>query len=212
METNKTIIIGLVAIIAILLVLIGLTIIPNMQKEECNIEITSSELLKDNENITIKLSDLNNNPIADKNIKISLSNSNDTQEYTVKTNTNGIATLNLSEDHIGTYNLTCTFDGDDKYKETASSKEITIEKSVVQAEQSTSTTQDSIEANRPKNDPNYKGYTPNHESEIINGWNPAEHETYREKMSDGNIKIHYDDGYFRLVDENGYVITYGYGG
>lgn len=210
METNKVIIIGLVAIIAILLVLIGLTIIPNMQKEDCNIEITSSESLKDNENITIKLSDLNNNPIADKNIKISLSNSNDTQEYTVKTDTNGIATLNLSEGHIGTYNLTCTFDGDDKYKETSSSKEITIEKSVVQAEQST--TQDPIEANRPKNDPNYKGYTPNHESEIVNGWNPAEHETYREKMSDGNEKIHYDDGYFRIVDEKGYVITYGYGG
>ena len=211
METNKLIIIALVAIIAVLLVLIGLTILPDMQKEECNIEITSSELVKDNDNITIKLSDLNNNPIADRNIKISLINSNNSQEYSVKTDSNGIATLALSEDNIGTYNVTCTFDGDDKYKETSASKEITIEKSVMQAEP-TNSTQDSIEANRPKNNPNYKGYTPNHESEIINGWNPAEHETYREKMSDGTVKIHYDDGYFRLVDENGYVITYGYGG
>ena len=211
METNKLIIIALVAIIAVLLVLIGLTILPDMQKEECNIEITSSELVKDNDNITIKLSDLNNNPIADRNITISLINSNNSQEYSVKTDSNGIATLALSEDNIGTYNVTCTFDGDDKYKETSASKEITIEKSVMQAE-STNSTQDSIEANRPKNNPNYKGYTPNHESEIINGWNPAEHETYREKMSDGTVKIHYDDGYFRLVDENGYVITYGYGG
>ena len=211
METNKLIIIALVAIIAVLLVLIGLTILPDMQKEECNIEITSSELVKDNDNITIKLSDLNNNPIADRNITISLINSNNSQEYSVKTDSNGLATLALSEDNIGTYNVTCTFDGDDKYKETSASKEITIEKSVMQAE-STNSTQDSIEANRPKNNPNYKGYTPNHESEIINGWNPAEHETYREKMSDGTVKIHYDDGYFRLVDENGYVITYGYGG
>lgn len=211
METNKLIIIALVAIIAVLLVLIGLTILPDMQKEECNIEITSSELVKDNDNITIKLSDLNNNPIADRNITISLINSNNSQEYSVKTDSNGLATLALSEDNIGTYNVTCTFDGDGKYKETSASKEITIEKSVMQAE-STNSTQDSIEANRPKNNPNYKGYTPNHESEIINGWNPAEHETYREKMSDGTVKIHYDDGYFRLVDENGYVITYGYGG
>ena len=71
---------------------------------------------------------------------------------------------------------------------------------------------DLIEANRPKNDPNYKGYTPLHESEVTSdGWNPREHETYRENMPDGTQKIHYDDGYFRLVDKNGYVITYGYG-
>ncbi len=37
---------------------------------------------------------------------------------------------------------------------------------------------DPIEANRPNNDPNYKGYTPLHESEITSdGWNPREHET-----------------------------------
>lgn len=211
METNRIIIIGLVAIIATLLVLIGLTVLPNMAKEECIIEITSSELVKDSDNISIKLSDSKNNPIANENINMSLSNSNNTQEYTVKTDSNGMATLSLSEENIGTYNVTCTFDGNDKYKETSASKEITIEKSVTEAVQSTST-QDTIESNRPRNDPNYKGYTPHHESEVINGWNPAEHETYREKMSDGNVKIHYDDNYFRLVDENGYVITYGYGG
>lgn len=78
--------------------------------------------------------------------------------------------------------------------------------------QNSGSSENSIESNRPKNDPNYKGYTPYHESEITkDGWNPHEHETYREKMADGTVKIHYDDGYFRLVDENGYVITYGYG-
>ena len=75
-----------------------------------------------------------------------------------------------------------------------------------------SSSEDPIEANRPKNDSRYKGYTPNHESEITSdGWNPREHETYRERMPDGTQKIHYDDGYFRLVDDKGYVITYGYG-
>lgn len=71
--------------------------------------------------------------------------------------------------------------------------------------------QNSIDANRPKNDPNYKGYTPRHESEVTSdGWNPKEHETYRESIGGGREKIHYDDGYFTIVDENGYVITYGY--
>lgn len=57
----------------------------------------------------------------------------------------------------------------------------------------------------------YKGGVAKHESENGNdGWNPSEHETYREDMGDGNYKIHYDDGYFRVCDRNGYIITYGY--
>lgn len=170
---------------------------------------TSSESLNEGDDIIINLHDSKNNPLPDKEVKVILSSPNNTQEYTIKTDSNGIATLTLTKDNIGTYNLTCSFEGDDTYKPTSSTKEITVKSSG--ATSSSSSAQDSIEANRPKNDPNYKGYTPNHESEVINGWNPREHETYRESMSDGNIKIHYDDGYFRLVDKNGYVITYGYG-
>ena len=73
--------------------------------------------------------------------------------------------------------------------------------------------ENSIEANRPKNDPNYKGYTPYHESEVTeDGWNPKDHEVGRDRMPDGSQRIRYDDGYFRIVDGNGYEITYGYGG
>ena len=58
----------------------------------------------------------------------------------------------------------------------------------------------------------YKGYEYKHESEMgRDGWNPAEHEQYREYLSNGNYKIHYDDGYFRLCDKNGYILTYGFG-
>lgn len=79
------------------------------------------------------------------------------------------------------------------------------------SESSDSSNIDPIEANRPRNDPNYKGYTPLHESEVTSeGWNPREHEVSREDMENGNQRINYDDGYYRLVDSNGYVITYGY--
>lgn len=209
MGNDKLIITALIAIIAILLILIGATVIPTMMKEDCQLDITSPESLNGGDNITVHLYDSENNPISDKNIKVILRNSNTSQEYLIKTDSNGIATLTLTEDNVGTYNLTCSFEGDDTYKPASTTKEITVNGT---SEATASSTQDPIEANRPKNDPNYKGYTPNHESEIINGWNPHEHETYRESMSDGNVKIHYDDGYFRLVDRNGYVITYGYGG
>ena len=44
------------------------------------------------------------------------------------------------------------------------------------------------------------------------GWNPKDHEVGRDRLNDGSQRIRYDDGYFRIVDKNGYVITYGYGG
>lgn len=211
MDNNRTIIILLVVIIAILLLLIGTVVFPSLNKEDTKLEIISLDSLNDGDNLTVQLTDRNNSSLSGKSIKISLTGQNNTQEYTVKTDTNGIATLALSEDNVGKYNVTCIFEGDDTYKKSSDSKEINIEKSVAQATQSTSA-ENPIEANRPKNNPNYKGYTPNHESEVINGWNPAEHETYRERLSDGTVKIHYDDHYFRIVDENGYVITYGFGG
>ena len=76
-----------------------------------------------------------------------------------------------------------------------------------------SNSENSIDSNRPKNDPNYKGYNPYHESEVTSdGWNPKDHEVGRDRLNDGSQRIRYDDGYFRIVDKNGYVITYGYGG
>ena len=42
------------------------------------------------------------------------------------------------------------------------------------------------------------------------GWNPKEHEVSREQLDDGNERVNYDDGYFRIVDKDGNIITYGY--
>ena len=56
-----------------------------------------------------------------------------------------------------------------------------------------------------------KDITQGMKSEVTSdGWNPKQHETYRESIGGGKEKIHYDDGYFTIVDQNGYIITYGY--
>ena len=44
------------------------------------------------------------------------------------------------------------------------------------------------------------------------GWNPNEHEVSRESIDNGYEKVRYDDDYFRVVDKDGNIITYGYGG
>lgn len=48
------------------------------------------------------------------------------------------------------------------------------------------------------------------DEKVIDDWNPKEHEVSRESMGDGYEKVHYDDGYFRVVDQNGKIESYGY--
>lgn len=48
------------------------------------------------------------------------------------------------------------------------------------------------------------------DEQVIDGWDPKEHEVSRESMGDGYEKVHYDDGYFRVVDGNGKIESYGY--
>lgn len=206
MDNNKIIIILLLIIIAILAIGISGLIFHDYGKEECKLKISCNETMYDGDTIKIKLTDSNKNAIVNETIEIKLTNGDDVEEYSVSTNEKGTAKLKLEDLSEGEYTINCTFDGNDKYLPANAHKDFNYKKEVV-----ASTTIDPIDANRPTNDANYKGYTPYHESEVTSdGWNPREHEVSREKMSDGTTKIRYDDGYFRLVDENGYVITYGY--
>ncbi len=61
----------------------------------------------------------------------------------------------------------------------------------------------------PTNPAYYRG--PYHIDEVINGWNPSEHEVSRNYLPNGDIEVFYDDDYFRIADSMGYVITYGFG-
>ena len=49
-----------------------------------------------------------------------------------------------------------------------------------------------------------------HETDVIDGWNPADHEINRYDIGNGMERIEYDDGYFRIVDSHGYVVTWGF--
>ena len=47
-------------------------------------------------------------------------------------------------------------------------------------------------------------------NKVINGWNPKDHEVSRQSIGNGLIKIKYDDGYYRIVNKAGNIISYGY--
>ena len=48
------------------------------------------------------------------------------------------------------------------------------------------------------------------EDKVVNGWNPKDHEVSRQSIGNGLIKIKYDDGYYRIVNKAGNIISYGY--
>lgn len=50
-----------------------------------------------------------------------------------------------------------------------------------------------------------------HESDVLDdGWDPKQHEVSRSDIGNGYHRINYDDGYFRVCDDHGYVVSYGY--
>ena len=207
---HKTIIILLMAIIGILVICLATLAVQKTGSEECELKITCLDKMFNGEKVKIELTDSNGTPIANAKIHIKLERDNNVSEYDVTTNSEGAATLSLDDLKDGNYAMTCSFDGNSKYAPVNSAKSFKYD-SHASTSSDISNDADSIEANRPKNNPNYKGYNPRHESEpTSDGWNPREHEVSRENMGDGRQRINYDDGYYTLVDSNGYVITYGF--
>lgn len=203
MDSNKIIIILLVVIIAILAV--GLAMMfqgPSKMNVQLTIDADSS--LAQGDAIKISLTDSNGNPLANKEVKVEfVDESNASSWYSVITDANGIGELKLDKSE-GSYLVHAVFGGDDKYNGNDTSKQIRIESEAqttqVSSSQSQATSSASSEPTRQRED----------EKVTSDGWDPKEHEVSRETMEDGNERVYYDDGYSRLVDKDGNILSYGY--
>ncbi|WP_407392464.1 hypothetical protein [Methanobrevibacter sp.] len=179
-------------------------LIDDFNKQDVKIEVLSDDNLNKGDTLIVQLSDLKNNPISNEKILIKFDSGN---TYTITTDSQGKGYLALNDLSGGNYIANITFDGNKNYKSASITENIQINEVAT----STSSPGNPIEDNRPTNDEDYKGYTPRHESEVTaDGWNPNEHEVSREDLGDGRHRINYDDGYFVIADENGYIITYGF--
>ena len=45
---------------------------------------------------------------------------------------------------------------------------------------------------------------------VINGWNPKEHQVSKQSLGGGLYRVNYDDGYHRIIDSKGNILSYGY--
>ena len=177
----------------IILLAIGIFLMANPfgSGDTAILTMESSQSLTEGDSLILKLSDENKTPIAGQRIEINLTHGSNgiTENFTLKTNENGECRL---EDLIAdNFTLNGKYNGNKNYKQATLSGNIYVKK----------------KASASNND-KYK--TDNKVDDVIDGWDPKEHEVSREALGDGTYRITYDDGYFRIVDEDGNILTYGY--
>ena len=126
MDNNKILIIGLVVSIGILLVGI-FAIVPNLLKEDTILNFNSASTLKEGDTLAVVLVDDNGNPIAGEKVNITVTDSNGSSDYhSVPTDASGNGKLKLDKGP-GDYQITISYGGNNKYKESSASKKIKIE-------------------------------------------------------------------------------------
>ncbi|MEE0943409.1 MAG: hypothetical protein UIB63_09910 [Methanobrevibacter sp.] len=198
---SKNIIIILIVIIVILAAAIGFMVLKPMHaKELTKIKVTSNKTLNEGDNLSVKLTDLNKTPLSNEKVNITVKNSKGkvVANKTVKTNSKGNAKLDLNLKK-GKYDVNVTYSGNENYTGNNTTQQLTIKEKVVQAQISQSGSSSSQNSQREE----YK-ITPD-------GWNPGEHEIGRRSIGNGLERVGYDDGYFRVVDQDGNIVTHGWG-
>ena len=200
---NRNIIIILIVIIVVLAAAIGVMLLnPDIGKEQTKIKITSDKEQLEGGELNIKLTDLNKTPASKQtvNIKITDNKGKVVVDEVVKTNSKGKAKLDLDLKK-GKYKVNVTYDGNENYTGCNATQKLKIKKAYTEVTSSQSGGSSSSSQNSEREE--YQ-ITPD-------GWNPREHEVSRRTLSDGRERVHYDDGYFRVVDQDGNIITHGWG-
>ena len=186
---------------AILLLSLGIFILFNSNGGDTSIiTMTNSPILTEGDSLILKLNDENGSAIPNQKIEINLTHKDNgiTENFTLKTNSNG--ECKLEDLPAGNFSLIAKYYGSKHYKESTISGDLTVNKKASNSNNKTNSS--NADKNKYKSD--YKV------DDVINGWDPSEHEVSREDLGDGTTRITYDDGYFRIVDEDGNILTYGY--
>lgn len=128
MDYNK-IIIALV-IVLIVIVAAGLLLLnPGHAKSDSRVVVSSNSALYDGDNFTVRLTDLNNTPIANQTVNVTIIDANGGKNpQVVTTDANGYGSLQLKGLTPGEYTFNITYGGNENYTGCNFTQMITIEK------------------------------------------------------------------------------------
>lgn len=192
MKTKNLIIICLTIII---ILCIGLTTIfyINIIPHETNIKILTKQNLTQGDVLKLKLTDNNGDNIANQIIELSISYKNGSSYHKTKIKTNENGEAEITNIKPGNYVSHIIYSGNNEYQGTNITYKF------------------KVKYKKTKKTINTNEYATSYKvDEVINGWDPSEHEVSREDLGDGNQRVNYDDGYSRIIDKDGNILSYGY--
>ena len=132
---NKNYLVIIILIIIIILLSAGILLSFNHAKWDSKISIKSNNTLYEGDSINVRLTDLNNTPLVNKTVNITITSGNGLSNITSNiTNDKGI--IKLEFNNSGNYSINCTFLGDENYTGNSTLKNITVKEEVIETEYS----------------------------------------------------------------------------
>lgn len=132
MDNNK-IIIALVVIFIVLLVAGIIILNPGHAKVDSRVIIISNSTLHDGDSFTIKLTDLNNTPIANQVVNITIVDPNGAENHqVVTTDVNGEGCLQLNGLATTNYTVNISFGGNDNFTSCNATQKLQMKEKVVE--------------------------------------------------------------------------------
>lgn len=191
---RKKILIVLIAVIILIIALIS--IIAINEKEDSQIIITSQSTLKNNDLMTITLTDSSENPIANQKVEITITDSNEEEiKREITTNEMGIGSLELSNLTAGQYNITIKYDGNNQYRESEATQILTINNHSVEQKSETRSSEDNMISEdgysyNPGYGPEYDSLGMSREEAAARGWHYIPH-----NIPEGDVGVYvpYDE-------------------
>lgn len=141
---QKHIIIILAVVVVALVAVMAVMSMPSLNsKNDSKIAIVSNSTLYGGDNLTVKLTDLNNAAIsAGVKITVTDNSGNVVLEDSLKTDSDGKVSMSLNLD-AGNYTVNATFSGNDNFTANSTTQKLVIEKEAVQETTSSQSSQSS---------------------------------------------------------------------
>jgi len=156
---NDKIIIALVVLLIVVIAAGILLLNPSHAKVDSRTIVTSNSTLHDGDNFTIRLTDLNNTPIANQRVNITIIDANGGKNpQAVTTDANGEGKLQLNGLTPGEYTMNVTYGGNDNYTVCNTTQKLTMEKKVVHETVNQQSTKSSSSSNEIFFDPEVNVY------------------------------------------------------
>jgi len=150
MNYNK-IIIALVIVLVVIVAAGVLFLNPGHAKVDSKVIVTSNSTLNDGDNFTIKLADLNNTPIANQTVNVTIIDANGGENpQVITTDANGDGSLQLNGLAVGNYTINVIYGGNENYTSCNTTQKLEMKEKVVSSQTSSSSSTYSSSASSQK--------------------------------------------------------------